>query len=31
MSINSFFNTVSVSRYQWDKSRDYTCYSQWPV
>jgi hypothetical protein len=35
MSINSFFNIVSVSRYshpkQWDKSRDYTCYSQWPV
>ena len=35
MTINSFFNLVSVSRYrrpkQWDKSRDYTCYSQWPV
>jgi hypothetical protein len=28
MSINTFFNIVSVS---WDKSRDYTCYSQWPV
>jgi hypothetical protein len=33
MSINSFFNTVSVSRYSRPitKSRDYTCYSQWPV
>ena len=33
MSINSFVNTVSVSRYSRPitKSRDYTCYSQWPV
>jgi hypothetical protein len=33
MSFNSFVNTVSVSRYSRPitKSRDYTCYSQWPV
>ena len=33
MSINSFFNTVSVSRYSRPitKSRDYTYYPQWPV
>jgi hypothetical protein len=36
MSINSFFQhricfSIQPPDYQWDKSRDYTCYSQWPV